>query len=67
VKIEIEDYELEELIKQAVWNQCDGTYAKTYPNFQGLQLPSMYSQKVKDFAWFLADEVLHKAKKSQGA
>jgi hypothetical protein len=57
VKIEIEDHELDELIKEAIWSHCDGTLLKEYPNFNGLYLERS-SEGIRNFADLVADSVL---------
>lgn len=66
-KIEIGLYELDEILKRAIRNKSKKIYGiADYPNFSGASLPSMEGTKLKDFAWFVAQDVLFQLEKNYG-
>ena len=64
MKFEIEEYELEQIVKRAIWLESKRVHnIMDYPNFYGASLSSMEGSKLKEWVASVADMAVHLAKK----
>lgn len=60
-KIELEDWQLEELVKRGIWQESKGhSQFREYPDFNDLQV-NFRDGKLKEFAKYVADYVVDHA------